>query len=277
MWRELFVVFGVGCCLSISSVAETYYYGEFDPNTVQLESLPGRPGEFKTLRRFTFTDPDGLQWIVPEGAEINGASIPRLLWTVYGAPMGAYNKGAEASYLNASVIHDFYCDTKGGEEKRTAHSTHKAFYYAMLTDGVDPSRAAQMYYAVRTFGPHWWVERTFSADGESARAEIVTSIPAVRERQISEADKLKAQANLAVVDQRLADTPSESASSGGIFSWLGGLFGSTAATDFDPDQVSAADELEITEADLNALEAMADEQREEIIKRENPEIKNIRD
>ena len=136
--------------LCIFSAAPCYakeYFGEF------LDRLSGefivrdpRP-TFKLADQFRFKDPNGLMWMVPPSAEVDGASIPQAFWSFIGGPFAG-------SYINASVIHDHYCDNK----TRTAHDTHRNFYYGMRTSRVEPWMATFMYWVVQLFGPDWVLE-----------------------------------------------------------------------------------------------------------------------
>jgi hypothetical protein len=125
------------------------YFGDF------LDRLKGafdaqrqpRP-VFKLEGQFRFRDPNGLLWSTPAGAEVDGASIPQAFWSFIGGPF-------EGAYINASVIHDHYCVTK----ERTAHDTHRNFYYGMRASGVPDWKAKLMHWAVSTFGPSWKLER----------------------------------------------------------------------------------------------------------------------
>jgi hypothetical protein len=99
------------------------------------------------LEDFKFFDPTGKEWIAPKGRKIDGASIPRILWTVAGDPF-------IGDYRRASVLHDVACDDKVEPHK----SVHRMFYDAMICDGVDPETAAKFYTAVRLFGPKWDIE-----------------------------------------------------------------------------------------------------------------------
>jgi hypothetical protein len=96
------------------------------------------------LRNKLKTKRETLEWAVPSGAKVDGASIPRGLWTIFGAPF-------TGKYRKASVVHDHFCDSK----TRPWEATHRAFYDAMLASGEDIVRAKLMYYAVYRFGPRW--------------------------------------------------------------------------------------------------------------------------
>jgi hypothetical protein len=87
---------------------------------------------------------DGSRWIAPKGTKVDGASIPKIFWTLIGGPF-------EGKYRNASVIHDRYCDTK----ERPWRDTHRMFYEAMRCNGVGAAQAKIMYYAVYRFGHRW--------------------------------------------------------------------------------------------------------------------------
>lgn len=147
--------------------AEDEYFGEF------LDSLKGifltdakpRP-KFKLESEFRFKDPNGLLWVTPALKEVDGASIPQTFWSFIGGPF-------EGEYINASVIHDHYCDVK----TRTAHDTHRAFYYGMRAAKVSDWKAKFMYWAVATFGPDWKLEKRvkFKSICSQLEAKIVCS------------------------------------------------------------------------------------------------------
>ncbi len=147
---KIIALFSFLICMAITPSAAwaQEYFGRF------LDSLRGgfnaqakpRP-TFRLESNFRFDDPNGLQWVAPAGIEVDGASIPQLFWSFIGGPF-------EGSYINASVIHDHYCRTKS----RTAHDTHRNFYYGMRAAGVERWRAEFMYWAVSTFGPSWKLE-----------------------------------------------------------------------------------------------------------------------
>jgi hypothetical protein len=124
------------------------FFGAFGPGpSGDFEDADPRP-IFRLGRSFRFDDPNGLSWEVPSGTAVDGASIPRVFWALIGSPF-------TGRYLNASVIHDHYCVTRS----RTAHDTHRMFYYGMRARGVPPAQAKTMYWSVATFGPEWTLER----------------------------------------------------------------------------------------------------------------------
>ncbi len=93
---------------------------------------------------FTYIGPDGTRWPVPQGVTVDGASIPRLLWTLVGAPLNG-------RYRKASVIHDYFCITRD----RPWRSVHRMFYYAMRASNVSVVCAATFFVGVYCFGPRW--------------------------------------------------------------------------------------------------------------------------
>jgi Protein of unknown function (DUF1353) len=107
----------------------------------------GRDGRTMTLLNpFSYTDPKRVVWEVPSGAITDGASIPRILWTIAGGPF-------EGKYRDAAVIHDYYCEV----QTRPWRDTHLVFYNAMRTAGVDDVTAKTFYAAVYYFGPRWGI------------------------------------------------------------------------------------------------------------------------
>lgn len=96
------------------------------------------------LSELRYTDPAGFTWVAPAGSQVDGASIPRSLWSVMGGPF-------EGKYRNASVLHDVSYD----QRKRPPEDCDRMFYDAMRCSGVGPVEAGTMYYSLLKFGRHW--------------------------------------------------------------------------------------------------------------------------
>ena len=94
----------------------------------------GDDGRKVTLMEpYSYVDPAGEEWNVPDGYKTDGASVPSALWALYPPFTG--------NYRSAAVIHDYYCDTK----ERSWQDTHKVFYFAMRAAHVDERTAKIMY------------------------------------------------------------------------------------------------------------------------------------
>jgi len=96
------------------------------------------------LNELRYTDPKGVVWIAPAGSVIDGASIPRPLWSFMGGPF-------EGKYRNASVLHDVAYDQKN----KPPAVVDRMFYNAMRCSGVGAVEAKTMYYSLLRFGRHW--------------------------------------------------------------------------------------------------------------------------
>lgn len=96
------------------------------------------------LEDFIFIDRYNKEWKAHKGSIIDGASIPKSLWTVMGSPF-------TGNYRRASVIHDTECKLR----KRPCKDVHRVFYEMMLADHVPLPKAKLMFFAVNTFGPKW--------------------------------------------------------------------------------------------------------------------------
>jgi hypothetical protein len=96
------------------------------------------------LNELIYTDPDGVVWVAPKGAKVDGASIPRAFWSLMGGPF-------EGKYRNASVLHDVAYD----EKRRPWQDADRMFYNAMRCSGVSAVEAKTMYYALVRHGRHW--------------------------------------------------------------------------------------------------------------------------
>lgn len=122
-------------------------YGSF-PHPLDLRmSANGRDATLLSV--FSYVDGGGKVWEVPAGTSVDGASIPWPLWSIIGSPW-------TGRYREASVVHDYFCETKKAPWKLV----HRNFYTAMLANGVDQIQAKVMYAAVYRFGPRWDFEYT---------------------------------------------------------------------------------------------------------------------
>lgn len=112
-----------------------------DPVTKWLTD-PERPdSKMRLLEPFSFRDPRGRVWGVPSQAVVNGASIPRALWTLVGAPY-------TGNYRRASIVHDIACEETGGDYARRL-AADKMFYHACLSGGCSLRESILLYIGVR--------------------------------------------------------------------------------------------------------------------------------
>jgi hypothetical protein len=123
------------------------------------------------LSELRYTDPDGKVWIAPAGSVVDGASIPRSLWSLMGGPF-------EGKYRNASVLHDVSYDQK----TRPWSECDRMFYNAMRCSGVSAVEAGTMYYALRKFGHHWKAPK---AEPVKVGQEIVARAEPVNQADIN--------------------------------------------------------------------------------------------
>ncbi|KJY70277.1 hypothetical protein TW78_17160 [Vibrio coralliilyticus] len=150
------------------------YFGRFMDQLegVFIPDAKPRP-QFKIESDFRFEDPNGLLWVTPSGTQIDGASIPQFFWSIIGGPF-------EGKYIHASVIHDHYCRTK----ERTAHDTHRNFYYGMMASDVPKWKASLMHWAVSTFGPSWKLEKRVvmkqKCSVKDSNVNTCSSVPSVQ-------------------------------------------------------------------------------------------------
>jgi Protein of unknown function (DUF1353) len=111
----------------------------------QVEARWENDGRTMTLlNELRYNDPDGALWVAPAGSVVDGASIPRVLWSLMGGPF-------EGKYRNASVLHDVAYDQK----TRSWKQCDRMFYNAMRCSGVGATEAKTMYYALYRHGRHW--------------------------------------------------------------------------------------------------------------------------
>lgn len=113
---------------------------------IEFIDTPGAPNRnVRVLDNFSFTEADtGRVWEAPSGSIVNGASIPRVLWSLVGSPF-------TGDYVYASIVHDVACEVR----TQPWRDTHYMFYQACLAGGTRRGRAKLLYLAVRNFGPRW--------------------------------------------------------------------------------------------------------------------------
>ena len=117
-------------------------WGYYNGDPITKWNRDGRT--MTVLNTFTYTDPQGEVWDAPAGSIVDGASLPRYLWSIMGGPF-------EGQYRNASVLHD----VAYGRHNRPWQDCDRMFYNAMRCSGVDVLEAKTMYYALYKFGHHW--------------------------------------------------------------------------------------------------------------------------
>jgi len=152
-------------------------FGFFDGRVVAAWHDDGR--SMTLVEPFGFIDAAGIRWQAAAGSVVNGASIPRGLWSVIGGPFAG-------RFRNASVVHDVACE----ERLRPSRQVHRMFYDACRAGGVATAKAKAMYFAVARWGPRWHVERRFRgppAAGESAPIVIDDTPPPPSDEELAAA------------------------------------------------------------------------------------------
>jgi hypothetical protein len=90
------------------------------------------------LEAFWYIDPNGRRWEAPAGAVVNGASIPRTLWSTVGSPY-------TGDYRRAALVHDVAV----GKEGILRADADTMFYFACLAGGCSLVQAKMLYAGVR--------------------------------------------------------------------------------------------------------------------------------
>ena len=108
-----------------------------NPKTEWL-SDKGDDRDMRVIEAFWYLDPDGRRWDVPAGTIINGASIPRTLWSAVGSPY-------TGDYRRAALVHD----AAVGREGVLRQEADSMFYFACLCGGCSALQAKLLYAGVR--------------------------------------------------------------------------------------------------------------------------------
>ncbi|MDO8369341.1 MAG: DUF1353 domain-containing protein [Candidatus Nitrotoga sp.] len=116
-------------------------HGSFseDPKTVWIADLDKADRNMELLADFSYIDPQGRAWLAPKSARINGASIPRPLWSTVGSPY-------TDDYRRASIVHDVACSP---DSKIPRKEADMMFFHACRAGGCDAVQARILYAGVR--------------------------------------------------------------------------------------------------------------------------------
>jgi hypothetical protein len=156
-WFVIGPILGVliGFVLALLAMAAGWFEPRPGPQSSTWGSFPAKPKveleddgrDLRLLEDFVYIDSRGKVWSAQKDLIVDGASIPRLFWTITGGPL-------EGEYRNASIVHDAGCDrmTEPWEE------VHAMFYEACRCGGVSDNKAKVLYAAVYHFGPRWVVK-----------------------------------------------------------------------------------------------------------------------
>ena len=116
------------------------FSGEPEARWLTESDEPDR--RMRLLGEFWFSDPRRKEWKVPAGYDdMNGASIPRALWSLVGSPY-------TGDYRRASIVHDKACDD-AGEDKGKRRAADRMFYHACREGGCSIRQAIILYVGVR--------------------------------------------------------------------------------------------------------------------------------
>lgn len=135
-------------------------WGRFEGRVVARWEDDGRT--MTLVEPFAYVDSRAARWPAPAGAVIDGASIPRVFWSLIGGPF-------TGEFRNASVVHDAACEARD----RAWQAVHRMFYEACRCGGVGVVKAKTMYYAVFHYGPRWRIEERASVVAGATRVERV--------------------------------------------------------------------------------------------------------
>ena len=119
----------------------------------------GPDRQMEMYEDFSFTDPKGKVWSTPADYEVNGASIPRPLWSLVGSPF-------TGDYRRASIVHDKACDEVVGDPAGR-RAADRMFFHACRAGGCSTKEATLLYLGVRigaltNFVPVWAATSTIA-------------------------------------------------------------------------------------------------------------------
>jgi hypothetical protein len=164
---------GAVCALGVCSLLQADE-AEFSGKVV-LEVLddPGTDHKLRLLQDFAFRDERGRVWLAPQGAVLDGWSIPRGLRALPGLPL-------ESEYRKSAVVHDFQSRAK----TQPWRDVHRMLYSAALAEGIPPSEANVLYMTVYASGWRWEPKQSSCYGGCHAAADMLIWRPDARASEL---------------------------------------------------------------------------------------------
>ena len=133
-----------------------------------IAPVPGHPNRWRILEPLTWHDPLHGPITVLAQATTDGASIPRVLWTLAGAPL------RDSRVLPAAIIHDQLYATCGmGVLSR--ESCDAIFHRALLAAGCPRLRARLYWLGVRSGGWLGWSHYARDPEMLAFQSAFITS------------------------------------------------------------------------------------------------------
>lgn len=116
------------------------------PETIWITSPQDDDRKMMLIKEFWFEDRSGHKWITPAEYLVDGASIPRPLWSLVGSPY-------TGQYRRASIVHDKACDDAVGDDD-ARRAADRMFFEACRAGGCNISQSMILYVGVR-IGSAW--------------------------------------------------------------------------------------------------------------------------
>jgi hypothetical protein len=107
----------------------------------QLHVRPFGKNTVKTTLPYAFMF-EGKEYVIPKGFEFDGASIPRVFWSVIGTPFAP-------QHLEAALIHDWLIAKMIGTDKQQ----NTKFKQVLKNHSVSNIKASTLYSAVKLGRP----------------------------------------------------------------------------------------------------------------------------
>jgi hypothetical protein len=117
-----------------------------EPQTIWLTDPNRNDRRMKLIDEFWFDDRSGDRWSAPADYVVDGASIPRALWTLVGSPY-------TGQYRRASIVHDKACDDFQ-DDPDGRRAADRMFFEACRAGGCTRIQAMILYAGVRV-GSAW--------------------------------------------------------------------------------------------------------------------------
>lgn len=144
-WKTLVAITVAPWIVCASALAQDNTGGVFEGKVV-LKPVGDDPfvPSFRLQETLLFRQGGGMEWISPEGAIVDGRSVPTLFVQLTGQPF-------ESSFRKSAVTYDHAVKRKHREWELVL----RMFYDALRTEGVEEAEAKSMYLVLSGSGTRW--------------------------------------------------------------------------------------------------------------------------
>ncbi len=110
-----------------------------------------RVHKWKLQYPLTYITPDDEKIIVPKDFLTDGASIPKVFWSIFGGPLSG-------RYIKSAIVHDYLC-VLNNQDLYSRERADKIFEWAMAEEGATLPKRKAMWLGARLGALGKWISK----------------------------------------------------------------------------------------------------------------------